>query len=74
MEDIFSKQQLPSGSTDIADLLRGNGAHFELEAFGLTSAGRPRSALRPVVMEVRRGIPGPFQLANAPASGCEVPL
>ena len=54
MEDIFSKQQLPSGSNSIADLLRGNGAQFELEAFKLTSAGR-RSTLQTAVLKVRRG-------------------
>ena len=54
MEDIFSKRQLPSGSNSIADLLRGNGARFELEAFRLTSAGR-RSPRQTEVLEVRRG-------------------
>ena len=54
MEDVFSKRQLPSGSNSIADLLRGNGAQFELEAFRQTSAGR-RSARRTEVLKVRRG-------------------
>ena len=54
MEDIFSKQQLPSGSNSIADLLRGNGAQFELEAFRLTSAGR-RSTRQTQVLKVRKG-------------------
>ena len=54
MEDIFSTRQLPKGSNNIADLLRGNGAEFELEAFRLTSVGR-RSARQPAVIEVRRG-------------------
>ena len=54
MEDIFSKRQLPDRSNSIADLLRGNGAQFELEAFRLTSAGR-RSTNQTKVLEVRRG-------------------
>ena len=54
MEDIFSKRQLPSGSNSIADLLRGNGAQFELEAFRLTSAGR-RSTSQTKVLGVRKG-------------------
>ncbi len=54
MEEIFSKRQLPKGSNNIADLLRGNGAEFELEAFRLTPAGR-RSARQTVVLKVRRG-------------------
>ena len=54
MGDIFSKRQLPSGSSSIADLLRGNGAKFELEAFGLTSKGR-RSPKGTQVLVVRRG-------------------
>lgn len=54
MEDIFSNRKLPDGSNNIADLLRGNGAQFELEAFRLTSVGR-RSAFQPAVLEVRRG-------------------
>lgn len=54
MENIFSKQQLPSGSDSIADLLRGNGAKFELEAFSLTSKGL-RSAKQTKVLEVHRG-------------------
>lgn len=54
MEHIFSKRKLPGGSNSIADLLRGNGAKFELEAFKLTSAGR-RSRRQAEVLEVRRG-------------------
>ena len=54
MEDIFSRRQLPSGTNSIADLLRGNGAQFELEAFRLTAAGR-RSTRHTEVLKVRRG-------------------
>ena len=54
MEAIFSERKLPSGSNSIADLLRGNGAHFELEAFRLTSAGR-RSTRQTKALEVRKG-------------------
>ncbi len=54
MVDIFSKQTLPSGNNSVADLLRGNGAQFELEAFKLTCKGR-RSARDTAVLEVHRG-------------------
>lgn len=54
MENIFSNRQLPIGSNSIADLLLGNGAEFELEAFRLTSNGR-RSAKQTRVLDVRRG-------------------
>ena len=54
MKKIFHTRKLPSGSNSIADLLRGNGAQFELEAFHLTSAGR-RSGRETDILEVRRG-------------------
>ena len=54
MKEIFSDRKLPSGSNNIADLLRGNGAEFKLEAFRLTSTGR-RSANQCISLEVRRG-------------------
>ena len=62
MEHIFSERKLPDGSNSIADLLRGNGAEFELEAFQLTSAGR-RSKLQTEVLEVRRGDNRSFPIA-----------
>ena len=68
MEDIFSRQQLPSGSNSIADLLRGNGAEFELEAFRLTSAGR-RSKRQTAVLEVPGAVLCPSQLNHALESG-----
>ena len=54
MEDIFHKRKLPSGSNSIADLLRGNGAQFQLEAYRLTPAGY-RSTRQTKVLKVRRG-------------------
>ncbi len=54
MEDIFSKNELPSGNNNIDELLRGNGAHFELEAFLLTSSGK-RSAQESMVLKVTSG-------------------
>ena len=54
MEEIFPKRKLPSGNNSIADLLRGNGAQFKLEAFHLTSSDRP-STREAEVLEVRRG-------------------
>ena len=41
MEAIFHDRSLPSGNNNIHDLLRGNGAQFELEAFNVTPNGYP---------------------------------
>ena len=54
MQQIFWERQLPKGSSNIADFLRGNGAQFELEAFKLTPTGR-RSQLQTQSLQVRKG-------------------
>ena len=68
MEDIFSKRQLPGRSNSIADLLRGNGAKFELEAFRLTSSGAARHD-RLMYWKYTGATRRPSQLNHASESG-----
>ena len=63
MNHIFRKRRLPEGTQSLADLLRGDGAQFELEAFYLTPTGR-RSTSKTKTLKVRRGATVSFPIED----------